>query len=49
MNAIPAYVAGVNQIIMVSPANSQGEINQTVLAAAHITGCLLYTSPSPRD
>ena len=38
MNAIPAYVAGVNQIIMVSPANSQGEINQTVLAAAHITG-----------
>ena len=38
MNAIPAYVAGVNQIIMVSPANPKGEINQTVLAAAHITG-----------
>tara|TARA_Y100001968_G_scaffold270064_1_gene261105 strand:+ start:1528 stop:2877 length:1350 start_codon:yes stop_codon:yes gene_type:complete len=38
MNAIPAYVAGVNQTIMVSPANSQGEINQTVLAAAHIAG-----------
>ena len=38
MNAIPAYVAGVNQTIMVSPANSQGDINQTVLAAAHITG-----------
>ncbi len=38
MNAIPAYVAGVNQIIMVSPANSRGDINQTVLAAAHITG-----------
>ena len=38
MNAIPAYVAGVNQIIMVSPANSQGDLNQTVLAAAHITG-----------
>jgi histidinol dehydrogenase len=38
MNAIPAYVAGVNQTIMVTPANSQGEINQTVLAAAHITG-----------
>ena len=37
MNAIPAYVAGVNQTIMVSPANSQGELNQTVLAAAHIT------------
>ena len=38
MNAIPAYVAGVNQTIMVSPANSKGDINQTVLAAAHITG-----------
>ncbi len=38
MNAIPAYVAGVNETIMVSPANSQGEINQTVLAAAHISG-----------
>ena len=38
MNAIPAYVAGVTQTIMVSPANSNGEINQTVLAAAHITG-----------
>ena len=38
MNAIPADVAGVNEIIMVSPANSLGEINQTVLAAAHIAG-----------
>ncbi len=38
MNAIPSYVAGVKQTIMVSPANSQGELNQTVLAAAHITG-----------
>ena len=38
MNSIPAYVAGVNQTIMVSPPNSLGEINQTVLAAAHITG-----------
>tara|TARA_Y100001968_G_scaffold212818_1_gene195907 strand:- start:362 stop:1711 length:1350 start_codon:yes stop_codon:yes gene_type:complete len=38
MNAIPAYVAGVNQTIMVSPANTEGDINQTVLAAAHIVG-----------
>ncbi len=38
MNAIPANVAGVNQTIMVSPANSFGEINTTVLAAAHIVG-----------
>ncbi len=36
MNAIPAKVAGVQKIIMVSPANSEGEINKTVLAAAHI-------------
>ena len=38
MNAIPAYVAGVNQTIMVSPASAKGDINKTVLAAAHITG-----------
>ena len=36
MNAIPAKVAGVNEIIMVSPANKEGELNKTVLAAAHI-------------
>ena len=38
MNAIPAYVAGVDQTIMVSPGNSEGKINQTVLAAAYISG-----------
>ena len=38
MNAIPAKVAGVNKIIMVSPGNNEGKINQTVLAAAFITG-----------
>ena len=38
MNAIPAKVAGVNEIIMVSPANREGEMNKTVLAAAHICG-----------
>ncbi len=38
MNAIPAIVAGVEEIIMVSPANKKGEINKTVLAAAYITG-----------
>jgi len=38
MNAIPAKVAGVKEIIMVSPANTEGEINKTVLAAAHICG-----------
>ena len=68
MNAIPAKVAGVDEIIMVSPGNKEGKINKTVLAAAHLSGinkvfriggaqaigalafgCLLYTSPSPRD
>jgi len=38
MNAIPATVAGVEEIIMVSPGNAEGEINKTVLAAAHLSG-----------
>tara|TARA_Y100001933_G_scaffold121268_1_gene121191 strand:- start:80 stop:1366 length:1287 start_codon:yes stop_codon:yes gene_type:complete len=38
MNAIPAKVAGVKEIIMVSPANAEGEMNKTVLAAAYICG-----------
>ena len=38
MNAIPANVAGVKEISMVSPASNQGEINKTVLAAAYLTG-----------
>ncbi len=38
MNAIPALVAGVEEIVMVTPANSNGEINSTVLAAAHVAG-----------
>ncbi len=36
MNAIPAQVAGVEEILMVSPANKNGLINKTVLAAAHL-------------
>ncbi len=38
MNAIPAQVAGVKNIVMVSPANQNGEINSVVLAAAHLAG-----------
>ena len=38
MNAIPATVAGVREIIMVSPGNKEGKINKTVLAAAHLSG-----------
>ena len=37
MNAIPAKVAGVKEIIMVVPT-PQGETNQLVLAAAYIAG-----------
>ena len=37
MNALPAKVAGVGQIIMVVPA-PHGELNPLVLAAAHLAG-----------
>ncbi|MBO9651629.1 MAG: histidinol dehydrogenase [Variovorax sp.] len=37
MNAIPAHVAGVGEIIMVVPTPG-GEKNQLVLAAAHVAG-----------
>lgn len=37
MNAIPAKVAGVEQIVMVSPCPA-GDINPTVLAAAAVAG-----------
>ncbi|WP_151833218.1 histidinol dehydrogenase [Acinetobacter ursingii] len=37
MNAIPAHVAGVPEIIMVVPA-PQGELNPLVLAAAYLAG-----------
>ncbi len=38
MNSIPAQVAGVNEIIMVSPAGKDKKINATVLAAAYLSG-----------
>ncbi|MGD2172704.1 MAG: histidinol dehydrogenase [Gammaproteobacteria bacterium] len=37
MNAIPAKVAGVGELIMVVPT-PRGEVNDLVLAAAHLTG-----------
>jgi histidinol dehydrogenase len=37
MNALPAKVAGVNELIMVVPTPG-GELNELVLAAAHICG-----------
>ncbi|WP_115120510.1 histidinol dehydrogenase [Synechococcus sp. UW105] len=38
MNAVPARAAGVDRIVMVTPAGPDGEVNQTVLAAAHLAG-----------
>ena len=38
MNAIPALVAGVKDLLMVTPASSTGEVNKTVLAAAQLVG-----------
>lgn len=38
MNAIPAKVAGVKKIIMVSPASKEGELPKEVMAAAYIAG-----------
>ncbi len=37
MNAIPAKVAGVNELIMVVPTPN-GQVNDLVLAAAHLSG-----------
>lgn len=38
MNAIPALVAGVDRIVMVTPPNSEGGINSAVLVAAQEAG-----------
>lgn len=38
MTVIPALIAGVKEIVMVTPANEHGEITPAVLAAAHLTG-----------
>jgi histidinol dehydrogenase len=38
MNAVPARVAGVERLVMVTPPGPSGEPNATVLAAAHLAG-----------
>ena len=38
MNVIPAQVAGVDRIVMVSPPNADGKLPSAVLVAAHIAG-----------
>ncbi|MFM1651348.1 histidinol dehydrogenase [Brevibacillus sp. B_LB10_24] len=38
MNAIPARVAGVSEIVMVSPPGKDGKVNPAILVAARIAG-----------
>ncbi len=38
MNCVPAIVAGVDEIIMVTPCRSDGKVNPQVLAAASLLG-----------
>lgn len=38
MNAVPAKIAGVKEIIMITPPNKQGKIKDSILVAAHIAG-----------
>lgn len=38
MNAIPAQVAGVKEIVLVSPPRKDGSLNPYILATAHILG-----------
>lgn len=38
MSAIPARVAGVNEVVMATPPNKKGKINPFVLTAASISG-----------
>lgn len=38
MDAIPAKIAGVKEVVMVTPPNSEGKVNPVILAAASIAG-----------
>ena len=58
MLAIPAAIAGCKEVVLCTPPNEQGEIHPAIRFAAKecgvtrlfaLGGCLLYTSPSPRD
>lgn len=39
MNIVPAKVAGVEQIVIVTPPGKDGKVNPGTLAAAHAAGC----------
>ena len=38
MDAIPAKIAGVKTVVMVTPPNREGKVNPVILAAAHVAG-----------
>ena len=38
MDSIPARIAGVREVVMVTPPNAQGKVNPVILAAARIAG-----------
>ncbi len=38
MTVIPAVIAGVSQIVMATPPNSEGKVNAAILAAAKVAG-----------
>ncbi|MBQ4121796.1 MAG: histidinol dehydrogenase, partial [Clostridia bacterium] len=38
MDSIPAKIAGVKEIVMVTPPNSEGKVNPVILAAAKVAG-----------
>ncbi len=38
MDAIPAKIAGVKEVVIVTPPNAAGKVNPVILAAAHVAG-----------
>ena len=38
MDAIPAKIAGVKEVVMVTPPSADGSVNPAILAAAHVAG-----------
>lgn len=38
MDSIPAKIAGVKEVVMVTPPNTEGRVNPVILAAAYVAG-----------
>lgn len=38
MNAVPAKVAGVKEVALITPPNKEGKVNENILAAAYLCG-----------